>query len=74
MLRDRVAVWMTLCCLSSGLCNHIGLMDCGLDNLLLLGVEILGQILIKSRLFLLKTCAQLAFLSRAQRGSEYRTE
>ena len=46
---------------SSGLGNYVGLVDCSLDNLLLLGVEVLSQVLVESRLLLLEACGLSAW-------------
>lgn len=40
--------------------NDIGLVDSALNDLLLLGVEVLGEILIQSGLLLLQFCCLLA--------------
>lgn len=41
------------------LCNNIGLVDSALDDLLLLSVEVLGEVLIQSGLLLLELCCLL---------------
>lgn len=47
-------------CLLGSLDNHVGLMDGGLDDLLFFRIKVLSEVLVKSGLFLLKTCVLLA--------------
>jgi hypothetical protein len=53
LLRCRVAIRCGLLGLCLRLGNHVGLMNCSLDNLLLFWVKILREVLIESGLFLL---------------------
>lgn len=63
-----ISVWMACLHCSLGLCSSlrsclrdcIGLVDRGLDNLLLFRIEVLGEIVVQGGLFLLKTCSPLA--------------
>lgn len=43
---------------SLGLCNDVGLVNGALDDLLLLGVEVLRKVLVQRRLLLLKFCVR----------------
>jgi len=45
--------------LGLGLCNNIGLMNSAFDDLLLLGVEVLCEVLVQCWLLLLKFCCLL---------------
>ena len=51
---------VTICSRSSSLSqclfDDIGLVHCALDNLLLLGVEVLGKVLVERGLLLLEAC------------------
>lgn len=45
--------------LGCGLGDDVGLVDGALDDLLFLGIEVLGEVLVEGRLFLLKSCNSL---------------
>lgn len=56
LLGHRVTIGCSRCSLSLSLCDDISLVDGAFDDLLLLRVEVLCEILVQSRLLLLKFC------------------
>jgi hypothetical protein len=60
LLRCRRSVCCCLLGLDRGLLDDIGLVDRALDDLLLLGIEVLCEVLVEGGLLLLETCLLLA--------------